>query len=284
MKFGAVIVLFNPSCSIMEKVEQIVSDESEFVFVDNSLTPNEIRNEKVKYIHNKNNGGIAGAFNMGISYLYSKGCDFVFTFDQDSIIPANFFSAMKLFIAEKKAEIVCPNFFDVNSKTYATFVKLKKFSYHVVDRPETTAFAISSGMGISKEVWNKLGKFKEEYIIDHVDTDYCLRAMGKNINIYVNYDVCLEHSIGNRTVHKLLGITIKPNHHSAVRKYYIVRNGTHLSFHYFFRYPSYFYLNFLRVIHESVCVLFYEKCKIVKVKAVIKGLVHSVIGRLDVYE
>jgi rhamnosyltransferase len=138
-------------------------------------------------------------------------------------------------------------------------------------------------MGFSKKAWENIGRCNEDYIIDHVDTDFCMRALDKDYKIYVNYDICLKHAIGKRTTHNFLGVTIKPNHHNYIRKYYIVRNGTHLAFKYFLEYPSYFYLNILRVAHEFVCVLFYEKNKIKKTLSMLKGLCHSMYGKLGSY-
>ncbi|AGJ85112.1 glycosyltransferase [Raoultella ornithinolytica] len=284
MNFGAVFVLYNPNSEIIRKLnnyESIFKGVNLF-FVDNSPSKegNYPEFSTYNYHYNGNLGGIAGALNIGVDELIKQGCDFVFTFDQDSEVPEDFFESMRVFINEKSAEIVCPNFYDINSKTYAAFVDLSKWKYSVVDKPNTTAFAISSGMGFSKNVWDTLNHFDESYIIDHVDTKFCLDAHSKNIPIYVNYNVCLNHEIGNRVVKKLFGVTLKPNNHNEIRKYYIVRNGTVLGFKYLMKYPSYFYLNILRIIHEFLCVVLYEKSKLKKVYFMLKGLAHSIIHKM----
>lgn len=284
MNFGAVFVLYNPNSEIISKLNnyEFIFPNINLYFVDNS--PSETFNSSAfsneKYHYNGNMGGIAGALNIGVDELIKQGCDFVFTFDQDSEVPEDFFVSMQSFINKKNAEIVCPNFYDINSKTYAAFVDLSKWKYTVVDKPETTAFAISSGMGFSKIVWDTMRHFDESYIIDHVDTKFCLEAHAKNIPIYVNYNVCLNHAIGNRVVRKLFGVTLKPNNHNEIRKYYIVRNGTVLGFKYLLMYPSYFYLNILRIIHEFLCVALYEKSKIKKIYFMAKGLMHSIIHKM----
>lgn len=284
MNFGAVFVLYNPDDEIISKLiryKEVFSDVNLF-FVDNS--PSQLLSScsfiSNKYHYNGNVGGIAGALNIGVNELVKQGCDFIFTFDQDSEVPGNFFTCMRNFINKKNAQIVCPNFYDINSKTFAAFVELSKWKYTVVDKPEKTAFAISSGMGFSKNVWYTLNHFDESYIIDHVDTKFCLDAHANNISIYVNYDVCLNHEIGNRVVKRFLGVTLKPNNHNEIRKYYIVRNGTILGFKYFLKYPSYFYLNILRIIHEFLCVVLYEKTKFRKVRFMAKGFVHSIFHKM----
>ncbi|HDT3906315.1 glycosyltransferase [Raoultella ornithinolytica] len=279
MRIGVVVVLFEPEDSVINNISQYIRDDILLCAVDNSKDKNDFPYNS-HYVHNANIGGIAGAFNRGIEYLISQNCDYIFTFDQDSVLPANFFSSMNQFIKEKNAKMVVPDFIDINSKTHAAFVTLSRWKYKVTTESETTAFAISSGMGFSASAWKTIGTFSEEYIIDHVDTELCLKAAEHNIEIYINYDICLEHQIGNRTVHKFLGVTLKPNHHNYKRKYYIVRNGTHLGLKYFSRYPSYFYLNILRIIHETLCVILYEKDKSRKLKYMFKGLIHSFSNKL----
>lgn len=279
MKIGVVIVLFQPDTVAIKNLEQWIDVADKISVVDNSKNVTLIEIEHFEYIHNANNGGIAGALNRGCDYLFDEGCDFVFTFDQDSILPKNFFSSMRGFIKEKNADIVCPDFIDTNSNTKAKFVKLNKFNFDIATDGKTD-FAISSGMGFSRELWNKIGHFDERYIIDHVDTEFCIKAKEANYQIWVNYDVTLEHQIGIRSVEKFLGVTFKPNNHSFMRKYYIVRNGTHLSFKYFLKYPSYFYMNILRLVHEFICVVLYEKGKLKKVKYMFLGVIHSIIGKL----
>lgn len=284
-KFATVVVLYNPTDEFL--TSSILALSANLYIVNNSPVSYShfFFDKKVScYMDNYNRGGIAGAINKGVTQAVLDGCEYFFTFDQDSSLPDDFFINMESFIVKNNADLVCPNFFDVNSKTYAAFVNLNKFTYDVLNKPEKTDFAISSGMGISKKAWDMIGQLDESYIIDHVDTDFCLRAKELDIPIYVNYDVCLNHAIGNRSVHKFLGVTLKPNHHSKIRKYYICRNGTNLSFRYFFKYPSYFFMNTLRVIHEYVCVILYEESKLDKIKAMTKGIYHSVIGRLGSYE
>ncbi|MBA0205336.1 glycosyltransferase [Pectobacterium aroidearum] len=287
MKYGAIFVLYKPEKDIIERVSDYITHfvNIEICVVDNSDVENRDISllNNVSYFFNGNRGGIAGALNKGVGILSKKGCDFIFTFDQDSVLPDNFFESMDSFIKIKKAEVVCPNFFDVNSKTYAVFLILEKWRYSIIPNAEYTTFAISSGMGFYTNIWQSVNGFSEDLIIDHVDTDFCLKVMGLKEKIFVNYDICLNHAIGQRKVKKLLGVTFKPNNHNHIRRYYISRNGMYLSFKYFFKYPSYFYLNILRMIHEIICVLFYEKRKRQKISYIIKGIFHSMINRLGPY-
>lgn len=290
MKFGMVVVLYNPAQNILQKIANYSSLCDEIIVVDNTPSikqdiSNFFSKSNFTYLINNNIGGIARAFNLGLDLLLEKGCDFLFTFDQDSQIPDNFFVLMKSFIQKNNADIVCPDYIDVNLNIKTTFVELSKWSYKKIQRPNDSglinaSFAISSGMGFSKQAWLELRYFNENMVIDHVDTDICLKAISKGYNIKVNLDICLPHAVGERSIKRLLVVTFKPNNHNYIRKYYIVRNGTYLGFVYFFKYPSYFYLNFLRVVHESVCVIFYEEDKLRKIKYILKGIWDAIFRRI----
>ncbi|ARU93085.1 glycosyltransferase [Tatumella citrea] len=283
MKMASLFILYNPGESELDKIKGYCRkfDTVEWIIIDNSKEKTDFFDNVIgcNYIHNKNKGGIAGAIARGIENT-SDNISYVFTFDQDSVVPDIYFNSMEAFILDKKAKIVCSNFIDVNSNTYAKFVHLKKFGYDVVNDSDFTTFAISSGMGISKDFWDEISGVNENYIIDHVDTEICLKAYVRNEVIYINYEICLEHAIGDRRVFKFMGVTLKPNNHNYIRKYYIVRNGTHLSWKYFFKSPGYFYLNVLRIIHEVLCTVLYEEDKARKIKYMMLGFFHSCIGKL----
>ncbi|WJV61924.1 glycosyltransferase [Pectobacteriaceae bacterium C52] len=288
MKIGIVVVWYKPTLEQINNMKNIVGNNQFKICivdntpdVDNVFYFNELlANGNNYYIYNGNKGGIAGGFNRGAEKLFEDSdVDYFFTMDQDSSLISDFFLGMYSFCKEKKSEISCPNFYDRNAKVYGSFVLLTPYFYKI-STDGTTNFCISSGMCISRRAWELVGPFDESLIIDHVDTAFALKALVFGFIIKVNYDECLNHAIGEREVHKLFGITVKPNHHNYIRKYYIVRNGFYLSFKYFKEAKGYFNLNVLRVMHEFVSVIFYEKDKIRKIKYMLKGLLDAVRGKL----
>nr|WP_281959677.1 glycosyltransferase [Enterobacter mori] len=286
MRVGVVIVWYNPTEEQIKNVYNLSNIEFLRVCVaDNSKEKaaeeaKELAKHSIDYVHNGNHGGIAGAFNRGIECLtHDDRIDIFFTMDQDSDIQPEYYKKMYEFMTTTGSEIACPDFFDRNAQTHGTFVDLTPYSYKVV-KEGSTVFCISSGMGITKKAWTKIGNFDERLIIDHVDTDFCLKAYAENIKIHVNYEQCLNHAIGEREKNYLFGVCLKPNHHSYVRKYYIVRNGTYLAIKNFQHAKGYFTLNILRVVHEVACVVLYEKHKLKKLKYMALGLIHGIRGKL----
>src|SRR5690625_1796498 len=251
MRIGIVFVAYNAPTSFIEKVVRKAQLWAlPICVVDNSPQPDQalasLKQYGVEIRHQGNRGGIAAAFNVGITWLKTQGCTGYITFDQDSEIPDDFISDLLLFLKScPQAQVVCPNFYDVNSRAFATFIVLRRWYFKVSNGP-TTDLAISSGFYLSDQAWQTIGRFNEALIIDRVDTEYCLRAKQLGYTIWVNRKSVLKHAIGQRSRHKLLGlITIKPSHHSVLRRYYIARNATWLSLRYACTYPSFLWLSLI---------------------------------------
>lgn len=285
---GVIFVTYHPSDDFADKVLRILRHHQDLKLcvVDNSPeTPaslESLEQNGITIISNFNNGGIAGAFNRGVKHLRRYRCDGYVTFDQDSGIPDDFFTKLCQFIEKRPGvNLVCPDFIDINSKTSAKFVKLNRWTYKVTEG-DTVHFAISSGFYFSDGAYAAIGDFNDDLFIDHVDTEYCLRALQCGYQIHVNRSSVLRHSIGNRSVRKLFGLTIKPNNHSPLRRYYIARNGVYLSRQYFKSYPSFSVLNLFRSIHELLAIVFFEDTKIRKLKAFAWGCIDGIRGNLGV--
>ncbi|MET5116689.1 glycosyltransferase family 2 protein, partial [Burkholderia pseudomallei] len=69
--------------------------------------------------------------------------------------------------------------------------------------PQRCAFLISSGSVISRGANARLGRFDEALFIDHVDTEYCLRAQAHNVPLYVEPSLVLNHRKRARRRHNV---------------------------------------------------------------------------------
>ena len=86
--------------------------------------------------------------------------------------------------------------------------------------------AISSGTTLTMDTFNKIGYYDEDFFIDFVDIEWCIRARKKNIPIFIAPDIKMYHSIGDNVIKTKL-FTISS--HSPIRTYYKVRNSFLLS-------------------------------------------------------
>lgn len=263
--------------------------------VDNSTAEIDIEvlfpDEHLLLIKNGGNLGLATALNRGVDKAIALGFEDIFLFDQDSRIPDNFITDMLEFKRDKadpSTVIIAPNFIDTNIGTEARFSVLKKWRWHNVScsdgiAPLFVSFAITSGTLLDAKLHKKLGPFRDDYFIDHVDSEYCLRSISKGLKVRINCNVRLSHQIGERCIKRLVGLTIKPNNHNHIRRYYIFRNGARLSFEYGSRFPSIITLNIARMIHEILSVLFFEENKPHKMRSIGKGILHGITNKMGKY-
>jgi len=294
-KFAVIVVTYFPDAEIIHNLIQISDKCKNVIVIDN--TPGsagiEIPNIKnIKVLKNKKNMGLAFALNMGMNSAGKEGVENIFLLDQDSRPSDHYFNEMLAF----KSQMACqydrwafyvPNFYDRNSKTFARFPLLTRCTLtHATCKNvgsvqgDRAAIAITSGMLISYSRFREIGPFREDYFIDFVDNEYCLKAAQKGYRIGVNCDTILDHAIGNRSLHRFFGLTVKPNHHLPLRRYYIARNGVRTAIDFVLPYPSYVPLIFARMLHEFISILLYEDQKSKKIRAMICGIYHGLTGRM----
>ena len=90
--------------------------------------------------------------------------------------------------------------------------------------PFEVGFLIASGCLIPAQVLRQIGGMRSNYFIDHVDTEWCLRARAAGFRLLVVPEAHLNHRLGD-TVRRLwfLG-SHHIAHHSPLRDYYMFRN------------------------------------------------------------
>lgn len=292
LKSGAIFVTFRPT---EEQVAAIAASARLFdaaVVVDNSPTTDDAVRRSfslphIQFVENANRGGIAGAFNRGVEALLFEGVDRVYFFDQDSVVPADYRQLMDE--ALDKAPPAClvgPKIYDVNLQAFSPRYLVSRWTYRAQPIPESAStllpcsFLISSGSVATKAALQACGTFREDYFIDDVDTEYCLRAAQRGVSVFINPCVVLNHAIGEREEHRFLGVRIRPSHHGALRRYYRCRNGISLSLRYAWHSPAFLVHNQKRLAHEFIGVVLYEQRKWKKVVAIGVGILHGIVSRL----
>lgn len=281
---GTLVVLFNPSDQQVANLIRNAERCPNLIAVDNSPSMDtrmhaRIGEAGIEIIPNFNRGGIAGAYNRGLERLIDKGAELLFLFDQDSEIPDNYCSEM----AEACRAVDTPHFLagprilDVNVNRYTPV--------HIVTRRGITPIVltgedrglrrcssiISSGSAISAATFRKLGPFREDYFIDHVDTEYCFRATSQGVPIYVNPALTLKHQISRRTDHKLLFLRLIEWNMAPSRQYYSARNCIHISRCYGADFPVLILINII-TLQQIISVALFERNKLRKFLAMLAGI------------
>lgn len=290
--FGVIVVLHQPSEEHLGHLAEVCAGCRDVVAVDNSPAPDaclheRLRRQGMRVSVNRNDGGLAGAYNRGARILLAEGHDVIFLLDQDSRIEGSFFADMMRACGGLGADafIVGPKIYEINlAKCMPVFPPGRRFP-----RPRRidgereglfpTLFVISSGSAISAAAYRRLGAFREDYFIEYIDIEYGLRAASREVPVYVNAAVTMRQTTGRIERHGRLFTT----NHEAWRRYYGARNAVHCLRLYRSRWGLH-WLSGALAIHQALCVLLFERRKLAKITAIACGYLDGRRGRLGPFE
>jgi rhamnosyltransferase len=207
-----------------------MQDGAHVILVDNTELPyllDQPRSSDCQLITLGRNTGIAHAQNVGVTSAIAAGAKVVVFFDQDSTITPGFLETLVSPLSVGKPDIVSPLYFDDTSNSALPSTKVSRHgvtsTVHHYDslEPYLVDVVISSGTAASVEVFEVAGLFDEDFFIDFVDTEWCLRCRSKMIPIRVIPAAVMKNRIGSSSVR--IGLTTVFVH-SPVRCYYQIRN------------------------------------------------------------
>jgi rhamnosyltransferase len=173
------------------------------------------------------NTGIAHAQNVGIRHALECGADIIVFFDQDTKIDILFLDCLLAVVRDDAPLVLSPVYYDYVKGYEFPTLKLNKYGLPTkvfskgVHKPYEVDIVISSGSAVTAATFVKVGLMDEDYFIDYVDIDWCIRCRAKNIPILVVPAAKMKHSIGDSSVN--LGV-LRGHIHSPVRSYYKIRN------------------------------------------------------------
>jgi rhamnosyltransferase len=291
LNIAAIVVTHNPKEEFLNFLNIIVEQSDLVVLVDNnssSIIIEKIFQKKEKnliLVKNKDNLGLAKAQNQAIKIAIDANMDAVLLLDDDTVVDTDYVENMKKsfsnYVKEHESErigIFASNFIDKNIGGNGNFGRLTSDGFEtlnfdvVASNYILVSFVYSSGSLIPIEVFKSVGIFEESFFIDNIDTEFCLRLLKNKYKIIVTKKACLIHTVGEREKHKFLGLTIKPNFHSAKRKYYFARNGEAILKKYRESFPGYKRIFRKKLIHDLLGIILYEPNKWKKIVAVVKGI------------
>jgi rhamnosyltransferase len=290
--FGLIFVLYQPGEEFLGNLARAQAVCPNVVAVDNSPEADlrlheSLREQGIRVIFNRNEGGLAGAYNKGAEVLLALQCELIFLLDQDSETDASFFAGMTQAASELSTDtfLIGPKIYEIElQKCMPVIPPGKRFPKPVrIDDQTAGLFAtlciISSGSAISAAAYRKLGAFREDYFIEYIDIEYSLRANSWNVPVYMNAAVTLRQTNGRIERHGNLFTT----NHAAWRRYYIARNAVHC-LHVYRSHWGLHWFSGLMAIQQAMRVLLFDSQKLKKITAIACGYLDGVLGRLGTFE
>ncbi|KVD15043.1 glycosyltransferase family 2 protein [Burkholderia ubonensis] len=292
---GALVILYHPTDAQLASLDALRRASDALLVVDNSPQPDARAREAcardgIALLHHGNRGGIAGAFNAGLAALFRERVDAVALFDQDSTAPDAYFPAMRDVCAglAPRAFLAGPRIFDENARSFlpelsTNGITLRRLNIEPGAAMQRCAFLISSGCVVSRDAYDTLGPFDETLFIDHVDTEYCFRALARNVPLYVVPSLVLTHRIGAKRRHALGPFAMTSMNHPWQRRYYSARNAVQLGIQYGLRFPVAIVPNLL-TLWQIVQIALVERDKRAKLGGIALGIVDGLFGRFGPLE
>lgn len=270
-----VLVVFENADSLSDLVAKIPQDYK-LIIVHNDLPyradfdVTTMGNRKVLNIYNGNRGMLAGAYNRVVfDEKITDGYSHLMLLDQDSDT-----SRMESFIGEyfdnsdlQHHKTVCaPLYVDRGTMRKVRIVRFRRFGFQIVRLDHNSpryipASCIINSMAIIPiEVAKSIGGWDEVIGLDHIDTDFCLKALAHENFLIYDTKFSFLHSIGERKMAKIFGIAIQSTFHSDFRVGLIFENSGVLFKRYFL---SRYVLNFIPLL---IVRMFYDLLGIIVVE------------------
>ncbi|WP_406867999.1 glycosyltransferase family 2 protein [Paraburkholderia fungorum] len=299
---SAIVITFNPDLATFETILAAICPQVDWVVIVDNGSKQAVMDglEQVAARHRcvlkalGENLGIATAQNRGIEtvreHVRGEAIDshFVLFLDHDSIPAGNMVQCLldaDFRIRERGERVggVGPVTVDKRTGTAARFMREGRFWLNrekcPSDVPELSVdFLISSGTLTRLDVMNDVGGMNDGLFIDHVDTEWCLRALARGYRFYAARDALLTHSLGDEVVEVWSGRRREVFVHSPIRDYYASRNTLLLLCHVPMSFAWRAFLS-VRLVAQIMFFGFFVAPRRKRLKLMGKGLLDGVSGR-----
>ncbi|TDG12761.1 glycosyltransferase [Seongchinamella unica] len=274
-----VVVTYCPGERLVRNM-QVAADQFERVFlVDNTVGGESILEnldeQKFEIILNHQNLGLGDALNTGCRRAMESGYEWAVTLDQDTELLTGFLGGMLAAWSASPVPAVV-----LGSNYYNASRGVSRFPESVMPEAIEQTTVITSGSLMHLPTWCSLGMFREDYFIDSIDHEFCLRVRRAGYAVAVNCQLGMRQYIGEDSGHSGYISRFLPYRHSEWRKYTGARNSIRTLMDYACREPSWGLKKFLGLCTDFIAILFLEPNKGARLRAFFLGLAHGLQGRL----
>lgn len=240
----AVVVTFNPDLDTFDSLLAETRDQVDQIVVLDNGSRSECAAQLAQVCAGRAtlhllpaNVGIAAAQNQGIARARDEGATDILLLDHDSV-PAHGMVAALLAASEElcasgfAVAAVGPLVIDRRAETPAPIPQIVdhavRFIVPAATTPTRCEYLIASGTLIAVSAFDAVGPMNEEYFVDQVDVDWCLRAGAAGFGIFCVPEARLLHAIGDEVVSFWLFGWRQLAVHSPTRDYFYFRNSLRL--------------------------------------------------------
>lgn len=269
MKIAGIVILYHPDEKVSQNITTYSSSVDKLFLIDNTEKNNfspEILDEKIEYIADRNNKGIAKRLNEVGKLAHLSGFNWLLTMDQDSAFTGNnlkrFLNCFKSYPGKENVSM-----FGINYSGKAGTIQDDC-------GPSESLDLITSGSLVNLKIWREMGGFDEQLFIDEVDFEYCLRSRQHGYKTIQFNSIYLNHCLGEVVVGRSLrnGKLTSRTIHSPIRMYYLTRNFLYIQKKYSSNFPEPISTRKKSLLIRIKNNLLYNHKRLLVIKYVIKGV------------
>ena len=277
----AVVVTYFPDEGVADRLGLIRKQVDEVLVIDNASDEQAVahlraalQTPEVSLIQNAANLGIAAALSQGSRWAEEKGYSWVLFFDQDTIP----FADMAESLAGAYQDFPFKERLAVVGSSHSPEVDVPVASTGCSWRLAETV--ITSGSLVSVEALRTTGLFRDEFFIDAVDFEFCLRTRFLGFEIIEVTVPVMQHFIGRPQNNQIMGKSIPTHEHVPLRWYYSTRNSVVLYREYIWRNPRWVFRSIYARMRGMALMLIFERSRVSKLKHIARGFVDGILGRM----
>lgn len=226
LKVFVVILTFNNEKTIPALLNSLFPVQPGFkvIVVDNNSSDETVSKVKkflsAKLIISRENLGFSAGNNVGIKYALQSGADVIFLLNPDTVVSKNFFinfnKNTKHLLENPSIGIIGPKIYDGSGKVWSLGGMLDKKRYSSILEKRLSSevdYVSATAVFIKKEVFKKIGKFKDDYFLYYEDVDFCQRAKIAGFKLVVDPEISIVHHASSSV-----------GKNSPIMQYYMARN------------------------------------------------------------
>lgn len=275
-RIAGAVVLYEPPDDVPIIIGSYLSQIEVLFAVDNSAKPDRCARllsafGTVVHIPCGANLGIAAALNIAARQALAEGFDLLLTMDQDSRAEPDMVEQMLACLGSdwrERVGLIAP--------------------FHLTGaRPapgETPPCSdvmtpMTSGCLVNLAAFREVGPFRDDFFIDFVDNEYCLRLRKRGFHVIRANRALLHHRVGDLRRYGPFVAT----HHSPLRRYYKTRNRCAVFAEYLRDFPAHCLFDLVRLGKEVASILIFEREKTAKLRMMWRGFLDFRRGRFGPY-
>ncbi len=290
-----IIVSYQPNIEdLVRNINDVLEQVDSLLLIENGSSDHiqtqitsHLNDKKIKIFLEDKNLGLAKAQNIGILKGLELGGDYFLFLDDDSRLTKGSVGELKQeFEVNPKLGIAACNIIHENSsKEQKYWIKTKWFYKRMgftslIRKLENVNTVISSGSLVSREVIEKCGLMREDYFIDYIDIEYCLRVRANSFTISVIRSAELRHKLGNTKSIQVGKLAFHPTNHNPERRYYMIRNRIWTWKLYALPFPGWFLIDLGNFFVDNMRVFIFENNKFQNFIEFSKGLKNGILKKV----